>query len=102
MQMVYMLPKGSCPRCAHRQFIVKEFTGNIYLTGRDGEVIDSKESSYVAIGKCLNCNAEYEMYPGIDSFVPLTPLRKILLEYDRSVLSKKLDDEKPIPNPFKE
>ena len=61
MEMLRLVPKGSCPRCGHRQFIIKEIQSNLYLTGRDGEIIDSKEEKYVAVGKCTNCGKEYDM-----------------------------------------
>ena len=101
MEMLRILPKGSCPKCGHRQFLVKEIQSNLYLTGRDGEIIDSKEEKYIAIGKCLNCGKEYEMAPTAYAFIPLTPLRKFLHEYSSpELIDIKPDDMGYLPSPF--
>lgn len=62
-----------------------ESSSNVYLTDRDGEITDSKEIHYKAIGKCVNCYKEYEMMQTSYGFVPLTPLRKLLYEYDKGI-----------------
>ena len=98
MQMIRLLPKGSCPKCGHRQFLVKEIQSNLYLTGIDGDVIDSKEEKYVAVGKCLNCGKEYNMLSGRDSFIPMTPLRELLYYYPGKSLKE--PEEEYIDNPF--
>ena len=101
MEMMRLVPKGSCPRCGHRQFIIKEIQSNLYLTGRDGEIIDSKEEKYVAVGKCTNCGREYDMAPGYNTFIPLTPIRKFLYEYSTpELVEAQPRDMEYIPNPF--
>lgn len=102
MEMIRVLPKGCCPKCGHRQFIVKEISSNLYLTGRNGEIIDSKEEKYIAVGKCLNCGKEYEMAPSYDSFIPLTPIRKVLFDYELEEIEKDNPNNnlESIPNPF--
>ena len=98
LQMIRLLPEGSCPKCGHRQFLVKEIQSNLYLTNSDGEIIDGKEENYVAVGKCLNCGKEYKMLPGVYRFIPMTPLRELLYEYSEDAVEepKKIY----ISNPF--
>ena len=102
MEMIRLLPKGCCPKCGHRRFIVKEILSNLYLTGRDGEIVDSKEEKYIAAGKCLNCGKEYDMAPGYNTFVPLTPIRKLLYEYSTPELVEAIPRDMGylLPNPF--
>jgi hypothetical protein len=74
---------------------------NLFLTGRDGEIVDSKEEKYVAVGKCLSCGREYEMAPGYNTFVPLTPIRKFLYEYSSpELIEAQPKDMDYLPNPF--
>ena len=80
-EMCRIIPAGSCPSCGHKQFFVMQGQVDQYITNGDGVVIDFKELEYKAIGKCLNCNKEYEMMPTTTGFIPLTPLRKILYDY---------------------
>ena len=101
MEMIRVLPKGSCPKCGHRQFLVKEISSNLYLTGNDGEIINGREEKYIAVGKCLNCEKEYDMAPGYNCFVPLTPIRKFLYEYSTPELINPVpEDMKALPNPI--
>ena len=79
--MVNIIPIGSCPNCGHKQFVVSEHQINEYLINRDGEIIDNREAGYDAAGMCLNCKCVFEMYPTREGFIPLTGLRKILLDY---------------------
>lgn len=97
-EMVYLIPKGSCPNCTHKQFVVYERNENLYLTNNDGEVIDNAEISNYAIGKCLRCGKEYDMMSYSTRFIPLTALRKILFDYS----PHKIEEEniKIIPNPM--
>ena len=82
MELMYKtLPKGSCPKCGHSEFVVSELVSSIYLTNRDGEIVDSAEDYYDCKGKCCNCGAEYDMFATAYSFIPATPLRKLLNDY---------------------
>ena len=74
------VPAGECPFCKNKQFFVSEIVKTDYLLNRDGQVIDSDEPVYDAVGICLNCNHQYLMKPVFDGFVPLTPLRKYMEE----------------------
>lgn len=80
-EMCTIIPAGSCPRCGHSQFVVYEASANIYLTNRDGEIIDHKEMTNKATGICCNCGKEFDMIIGHEKFIPATPLRKLLYEY---------------------
>ena len=75
------IPMGECPHCKHKQFIVSEIVQTEYLTNRDGQVIDSMEPKYDAVGMCLNCNYTFPMKPIFDGFVPMTPLRQFMDRY---------------------
>lgn len=77
-EMCRVIPSGSCPSCGHKQFVVMESTINVFLTNRDGEIIDSKEVENSAIGACCNCKKEYNMIPTSYGFIPATPLRRFL------------------------
>lgn len=98
--MVNIIPIGSCPKCGHRQFIVSEHQINEYLTNADGEIIDSLDVEYDAIGMCINCNTEFKMYPTREGFIPLTRLREIMLDYPYRAQFIKLDPINDIPNPM--
>lgn len=80
-EMCTRIPRGSCPNCYGRQFIVYESDQNLYLTDRDGDVLDSQELYYYATGMCCKCGKKYEMLPTTTGFIPLTKLRKILFDY---------------------
>ena len=43
------IPNGSCPICGHKQFIVSDISHNLYLTNRDGEIVDYNEYSIVVL-----------------------------------------------------
>ena len=79
--MARKIPFNACPCCGHRQFVVLESQMNAFLTGREGEIIDSKEKYYHAVGKCTNCKSEYDMINTINGFIPATKLRKLLYKY---------------------
>lgn len=79
--MCKILPAGICPNCGGFQFLVYESDVNLFVTGPDGVPVDGKNYSYRADGKCLTCDAEYEMVSTNERFLPLTPLRKILYDY---------------------
>lgn len=97
LNMCRIIPRGSCPNCGGKQFIVFEATQSMYLTGIDGEIIDSKELKFYAVGKCCKCNMEYEMLPTTYGFIPLTRLRKICFEYHEPEL---LEEVHMISNPM--
>lgn len=98
-EMFHILPQGACPNCAHKQFVVFESMQNIYLTNRDGEIIDSMEVENKAIGQCVKCGKIYKMIPTSIGFIPATRLRELLFNYG---LYKIEEEEKtlPIPNPM--
>ena len=91
--MVDVLPNGCCPSCGHMKFVVSEIQHNIFLTNRDGEIIDSKEMSYNATGQCVNCGKVYDMEPTYNGFIPMTPLRKLLYEHTPHYLPRILDNK---------
>lgn len=95
--MVHSIPKGSCPNCGNRQFVVYERNENLYLTNMDGEIIDNAELSNYAIGKCLKCGKEYEMLSNTTQFIPLTKLRKLIFDYTSNI---EVNEEKYISNPM--
>lgn len=101
MNMIRLIPDGSCPKCSHRQFIVREFIANTYLTGIDGEIIDGNEDKHTMVGICLNCGKQYPMASTYNGFIPLTPIRKLLREYAEEVVYVIPDDmTKELTNPM--
>lgn len=84
-EMCTLLPQGSCPNCGHIQFIVYESIDTMYLTNRDGEIIDAKEVRSNISGMCIKCNKVYKMFPTREGFIPLTKLREIVLDYSPSI-----------------
>lgn len=103
MKLFHNIDPHGCPRCGHKNFLVKQITSNIYMTNHDGEVCDSKEEKCVTVAKCLECGKEFDAYPAFDSFIPLTPIRKFLIEYNTDTLDKTNNmDETYIKNPMKE
>ena len=76
--MCSIIPRGSCPKCGHSQFIVLESNSTIYLTDRDGSIIDSKDVDAMANGICCRCGSTYDMLPTSYGFIPMTALRKII------------------------
>lgn len=98
INMVKVIPNGSCPYCGHKQFVVIESQLNIFLTNRDGEIIDNKELSYKARGKCCNCNREFEMMQTTYGFIPLSPLRKII--YNHTNHNESEEEYEVINNPM--
>ena len=98
--MINAVARGACPNCGNKQFVVHESTMNLYLTNRDGEIIDNKEIDYSAIGMCTRCNRKFPMMSTLYGFIPMTPLRKILFEYTphNIVIEKDYDDT--ISNPM--
>lgn len=97
-EMCTNIPKGSCPNCGHKQFIVYEQQQNAFITNQDGDIIDSKELSHTAVGKCIRCGQVFDMFSALNRFIPLTELRKILYDY-----SPYLENEnKYIKNPMEE
>lgn len=99
-EMVRMVPIGACPVCGHNQFIVVESETNLFLTNRDGEVIDSHNYSYQCEGMCCNCKSKFEMLATTERFVPLTPLRKLLYESTNHFELSRTDQPVYIENPM--
>lgn len=99
-EMVHIVPLGSCPKCGHRQFIVSEHVYTEYLTNPDGEVVDSDIIDWDAEGMCCNCKTIFEMYPTRDGFIPLTRLRKIMLEYTPHTKVLSYEEYMALPNPM--
>ena len=102
MQIMHLIPRHACPYCGSiKGFLVRETRSDYYLTNRDGEIEDTKDIWQIAVGKCLNCGAEMEMYSVRNTFIPLTPLRKMLVEYEPTEnQGLGYDDEIYIRNPF--
>lgn len=99
--IVRSIPIGSCPCCGHERFIVSEIVKTEYLTNRDGEIIDSIEPSYNAVGFCLNCNRTYPMKPTHDGFIPMTPLRLFMAKHNNyDYFSINEDNYEKISNPM--
>ena len=103
-QIYHLVPRGRCPKCGHTQFIVREITSTLYLTDRDGKVCDFKDEFTTTVGMCTNCNATFDMYPAYDTFIPLTPLMKLLPEYSKASLDQTNNLERfttpALPNPI--
>lgn len=93
-EMIKIIPKGACPNCASKQFIVSELQHNLFLTNKDGEIIDSSEICYNTEGICIKCGKKYEMIPTHEGFIPATKLRKILYDYTSHNIN---DNENIIP-----
>ena len=97
--MTRPVPMTGCPVCGAERFVVTEFSGNTYLTGRDGDIVDAREDAYSCAGQCQKCGAVFSMMPtkAWKGFMPLTPVREIIfdmpsnpiavLHYDDSVKS---------------
>lgn len=99
-ELCYIIPKGSCPTCGHKQFIVYHRTEILSLTDMEGQIIDSQNISDYAIGKCINCGKEYDMIILNETYIPATPLRKLLYEYDPHTFYDENIIESNIPNPM--
>lgn len=99
-EMCLRVPVGACPNCGHKQFIVVESDMSLYLTNRDGEIIDSKNMTHSAIGKCCRCGLVIDMITTRYGFIPATKLRKILFDYDAQERSDNEELKKEIPNPM--
>jgi hypothetical protein len=99
-EMVRLVPIGSCPICGHNQFVVAESELNIFLTNRDGEIVDSSNCSYKCEGMCINCKTRMPMLATPERFIPLTPLRKLLYEnINHNELGLSVDED-VVPNPM--
>ena len=100
-EMVNIIPLGSCPKCGHSSFIVSEHQIIEYLTNRDGEIVDSIDIDYDAIGMCRNCNTKFKMCPTREGFSPLTRLREIMFGYTPHIEFCKIPMfEDSTPNPM--
>ena len=81
--MVTLLPKNACPKCGGRQYAIYESRRTGYLTDRFGEVVQYVDLGVHYSGKCLTCGKEYnDMVYMHDTFVPLTQIRKFMIEYE--------------------
>lgn len=79
--MVKPVPKCACPKCRNaKDIVVFESIQNLYALNRDGEIKDFREINHRAIGKCFICDNEFNMYETKSGFIPITPLREILLQ----------------------
>lgn len=81
MEMCRIIPAGACPNCGKGQFVVINKSMNVYLTNRNGEVIDCREYYDGYIGKCCTCGKEYPMMPTYNGFVPMTRLRQLVWDF---------------------
>ena len=101
-EMCLRVSIGACPNCGHKQFLVFESDMNMYITNRDGEIIDSANAAHNAIGKCCRCGMVFDMITTRYGFIPATRLRKILFDYDAQERGdiKIKDIIKEIPNPM--
>ena len=101
MEMCRKVPINACPKCGHKQFIVRDVSINTLATDREGKIHDLLSEEKTAVGLCLNCNAIFELYPAYDSYIPLTPIRKFLREYQPIYLDKTNNiDRTYIDNPM--
>jgi hypothetical protein len=99
--MVIKTNKGLCPKCRRNQWIVVESETTIYLTDRDGNIVDSKESARkLCSGKCTNCGAEYDMLSLHEKFVPIPPIIKSIGDYSLLVEPDDFYDYAKIDNPM--
>ena len=101
MRLFHNLDPRGCPYCGHKNFLVKQVTSTLFVTNCDGEICASKDELTIAVGKCLKCGNEFDCYPALDSFIPLTQISKFLLEYatNRLDLTNSMD-ETYIKNPI--
>lgn len=89
MDMVKLLPKNACPKCGGRQYAVYETQNTGYVTDRFGEIVQYVELGKHYSGKCLTCGHEYaDMVYMYDTFVPLTQMRKFMIEYEPANVAK--------------
>lgn len=98
--VINKIDMGECPFCKNKQFFISEFARTNYITNRDGEVIDSSETKYDAVGICTKCGKKYQMKPLAFSFIPMTPLRQFMdkyVDYDKKMPE---DDFIELPNPM--
>ena len=74
------IPLGACPTCGHLQFVVFETEQNMFLTDKDGEIINTEETYYEASGMCARCGKSYKMFPTSKGFIPMTKMRELLFD----------------------
>ena len=87
--LVQTLPKTACPKCGNSEYGIIEILKTKYYTNNYGEVYRSDEDPEPEyIGKCLTCGAQYKMVQAYDTFIPLTKLRSLLIDYQPEVLAK--------------
>ena len=76
-----VIPDNACPNCGHKRFVVMQSQIDAFLTNIDGEVCDSAQRYYNAVGKCLSCSREYNMLPTPNGFIPMGPLKSLLYKH---------------------
>ena len=86
-RMLRPIPLNSCPKCHHQQFLVKTVESTIFFTDRNGVIVHHQPEIDMAFGKCLNCGYECDMMSTLVGFMPLTPLRKILFDFQHDQLN---------------
>lgn len=96
--IIQTYPYSACPKCGNMNFAVLEcnYTGYKVV---NGEVIDFIEYDSPCIGVCTVCGSKYKMARGYDTFIPITPMRSILKEFQPEELEKtntRLDFKKTI------
>lgn len=77
------IPNGSCPICGHKQFIVSDISHNLYLTNRDGEIVDYNEYRRNIRGFCVNCHNVIKMRSTPYGYIPTNALSEFMEAYDK-------------------
>ena len=81
----------SCPSCGHSSFIVDELQRNLFLTDNYGEIKDSKELIYKAIGMCTNCKKVFKMIRTPDKFNPVSELMYTIINNTDVIIEDECD-----------
>ena len=77
------IPNGSCTICGHKQFVVSDISHNLYLTNRDGEIVDYNEYSRNIRGFCVNCHNVIKMRSTSYGYIPTNALSEFMEAYDK-------------------
>ena len=77
------IPNGSCPICGHKQFVVSDISHNLYLTNRDGEIVDYNEYRRNIRGFCVNCHNVIKMRSTSYGYIPTNALSEFMEVYDK-------------------
>lgn len=97
-ELCRVFPRGACLKCGSKNFIVYHRTEILSLTDMEGVIVDSEELSDYAIGKCINCGKEYDMIILNESYIPSTPIRKMLYEQNNPMFDE--EEYESIKNPM--